>query len=143
LIAPSSPSLNVIEKDHRLSGNIDRLQHRPRLSTYTREQENSSPKEENDLLSISPTSNDGIYASKLIIDLNNQTINSNVDSGQTTNSRLSTRRGSAQTSTGEITNTRLNTRRGSAQTSTGEITNSRLSTRRGSTQTATGEITQF
>jgi len=48
---------------------------------------------------MSPTSNDGIHVSKLITDLNNRINNS----GQTNNNRISSRRGSTQTSTGEIT----------------------------------------
>jgi hypothetical protein len=51
------------------------------MSNYNKEQGNTSPKEEHDLISMSPTSNDGVHIAKLITDVNNRITNS----GQTNN----------------------------------------------------------
>ncbi len=66
---------DTFERERRSSGSLsglfDRLPYRrQRSSTYTKEQENSSSKEDIHLLSVSPTSNDGVYTLKTSSDSN-------------------------------------------------------------------------
>ncbi|UJR10897.1 hypothetical protein I4U23_015085 [Adineta vaga] len=101
ITAPSSPGLHVLRRSHSrtASGDVELDRSiapppvpppvRPRPSNYKKE---SDPSESttNDLLFISPTSDDGVQLVKSTPDTHTRVANSNNHSGQTTNLRTST-----------------------------------------------------
>ena len=107
----TSPTLSMIRKGHSRNGSngieLDRPHGPPplppptrhKISVHKKEHETSPSKEENE----SPTLNDGVQVGKLNPDLITRMANSNINSGQTNNIRISSRHDNIPSSPGEIT----------------------------------------
>jgi len=102
----------MIRKDHSRNGSIgselDRPYGPPPLPPLVRHRISNHRKEENESTSkaislTSPTSNDGVQVGKSSPDLNTRMANSNINSGQTNNIRISSRHNDTPTSPEEIT----------------------------------------
>jgi hypothetical protein len=97
----------MIRKDHSRNGSIgselDRPDGPPPLPPLVRHRISNHRKEENAISLTSPTSNDGVQVGKSSPDLNTRMANSNINSGQTNNIRISSRHNDTPTSPEEIT----------------------------------------